>query len=226
MRGLNILALTFSGLLALASGCRDTSINPSVDNVMLNVKASRSSLEKTDATLGISSVKVLLKRIRFGAAVSDDSVDVQSGIVAVPLDLNGGMTMVGVSRVRAGVYDRVKFQLHKPEDTEPIPDPEFREGESGNLRFSVIVRGTYGGVPFVYRSRVNAEQEQRLRTPVTIGEGGMTSVTLLVDPVEWFLSGGLALDPALLSNSSAIDESIRTSFGEVFRDDNRDGRPD
>jgi hypothetical protein len=120
----------------------------------------------------------------------------------------------------------VKFRIHKPEDLEPIPDPDFRDGESGQLRYSVIVRGSYNGVSFVYRSREGASQETRLNSPITVTDDRTVNVTLVVNPQGWFERNGQALDPSDPANVSLIDNAIKDSFSRAFKDDNKDGQPD
>lgn len=194
-------------------------------NLALNVMAVPPAASGPAAAVRLSSAKILLKHITFGDARSNDSADVKTGPYAVALDLAGGRTAVAAARVRPGLYDRLRFRLHKPEDAEPIPDPEFREGESGNLRYSVIVRGTVDGAPFEYRSRESAVQELQLPAPLAVGEEGTATVTLLVDPNAWFVAGGRTLDPSNASDRGLIDENIKRSF-EAFKDNDGNGRPD
>ena len=109
---------------------------------------------------------------------------------------------------------------------EPIPDPEFREGPTGDQRYSVIVRGTFDGRSFVYKSRQNAEQEIRVSSPIPVSDNGVVNVTLVVNPYEWFKENDDYLDPADPSNSGNIDDAIKTSFARAFKDNDRNGEPD
>lgn len=215
--------------LVFFAGCGSDPASPDTTgvtgNLLLNVRVARTAASGPPAAVTLSSAKVLLKHITFGDARSEDSADVRTGPYAVTLDLTGGGTAVAAARVRPGIYDRLRFRLHKPEDAEPIPDPEFREGQSGDLRYSVVVRGAVDGVPFVYKSRESATMDLGLPVPITVGEQGTVSVTLLVDPNTWFLAGGRTLDPARSGDRELIDENIKRSF-EAFRDDDGDGRPD
>lgn len=216
--------------LALLTGCSSdpaSSGAPMVEsgNLSITLLAAPPATSGPAAAVTITSAKVLLKRITFGDARSNDSADVKAGPFAVTLNLQGGRTPVAAAQVRPGVYDRLRFRLHKPEDTEPIPDPEFREGESGQLRYSVIVRGTVDGVPFVFRSRESATQDLHLAVPIRVDESGSVKVTLRVDPNTWFVSDGRTLDPTDASHRDRIDDNIKRSF-EAFKDNDADGRPD
>lgn len=194
------------------------------ENFSLSVMTG-SSVQK-GGILSIESAKVLLKNIKFHQFPSDNGLDVKVGPFAVMLNLAGDITTVAATNVPAGLYDRVKFRLHKPEDFEPIPDPDFREGESGSLRYSVIVRGTYNGHSFIYKSRQNADQEIRLSSPISVTDDGVVNVTLVVDPGSWFVSNGQAINPTVPGNAQTIDDAIKASFSRAFRDNNKDGRAD
>jgi hypothetical protein len=223
-----MFALLLVGAL-LVGGCTDQSTSPQAgENVTLSigVAPSGSTRAANNNAAAIESAKILLKNIKFHRFPSDNGQDIKVGPFVVDLNLAGSLNTVAAAKVPAGQYDRVKFTLHKPEEFEPIPDQEFREGTSGQLRFSVIVRGTYNGQTFVYKSRENASQEIRFAKPITVADDGMVNVTLIVDTHTWFVQNGVALDPADPANSSAIDDAIKASFRNAFRDDNRDGRSD
>jgi hypothetical protein len=224
------LSMVFSLGVGL-SGCNnDGSITGSTDsnhNVSINFKAGNGTINKMTAnTLVVESAKILLKNVKFKHVSSDDSADVKVGPLVVNLNLSGSVNEVTVARVASAAYDRIRFRLHKPEDAEPIPDPEFRDGSSGDLRYSVIVRGTFNQRSFVYKSRENAEQEIRLISPIIVSDDGVVSVTLIVDPYGWFEQNGDYQDPADPSNAGNIDNSIRASFALGFKDNDRNGEPD
>jgi hypothetical protein len=214
-------------IAVLASGCKDQGVgpDPSAQNVQLSVQAAGSVLHKVNhETLHITSVKVLLKRIAFSQATSDDSADVHTGSIVVDLNLDAKMTPVTATRVRAGVYDRVRFDIHKPEDLESIPDSSFRMGASGNDRYSVVVTGLYHDTPFTFTSRESAHQELVLVPPVTVTEDGTVNVTLKIDPYAWFTVNGLVLDP--FNQNKQIDDRVKGSFASAFKDNDRNGEPD
>jgi len=212
----------------LVAGCTDQSTSPQAgDNVTLTIGVAASGTEGAgNNAVAIESAKILLKNIKFHQFPSDNTQDVKVGSFVVHLNLAGSLNTIAASKVPAGQYDRVRFNLHKPEDFEPIPDPEFREGESGQLRYSVIARGVYEGRGFVYKSRENASQEIWFARPILVAEDGVANVTLLVDTNSWFVQNGVVLDPTNPGNASAIDDAIKASFRNAFRDDNRDRQPD
>jgi hypothetical protein len=212
---------------ALFTGCKDVGTEPteSDQNVQLSVQAAGSVLHKTNhETLHITSVKALLKRIVFSRSASDDSSDVHSGSIIVDLNLDAKMTTMTATHVRPGVYDRVRFTLHKPEDNEVVEDSVFRQGSSGNQRFSVVITGLYHDTPFTFTSRESAHQELVLVPPVTVPESGTVNVTIKIDPYAWFTVEGLVLDP--FNQDKQIDDRIKGSFASAFKDNDHNGEPD
>ncbi len=223
----NALLLTLFALIV--TGCRTEQTSSPTPGNNITLSIARTPSAPTSPPLGeleISSAKILLKNVKLHQSPSDDGRDITAGPLAVALALDGSLNTIGLTQIPPGLYDRVKFRLHKPEDTEPIPDPEFRDGASGQLRYSTIVRGSYNGQPFVYKSRQDAAQEVRFASPLSVTKDEIVNVTLTVDIASWFAVGGVTLDPANPNNAQAIDEAIRASFARVFKDNDRDGRPD
>jgi len=217
-----ILALTALGL----GGCTDAGVAPPPpENLRLSVKAPATVLGKVNhEVLHIISAKVLLKEIEFSQAGSEDSVEIESGPQVVTLNLDAKITEVTAVRIRPGVYDRIRFTIHKPEDSEQVSDSTFKSGESGNQRFSLVITGLYHDTPFTFQSRESTHQELHLTTPVTVSDDGTVNVTLKIDPYLWFQANGLVLDP--FNQTNEIDSLIKSSFAEAFRDNDRNGDPD
>jgi hypothetical protein len=227
MNILRIAAIPALIVLGLGvAGCRDAGVDaPSPENLRLSLKAPATVLGKVNhEILHLTSVKVLLKEIQFSQAGSDDSVDIESALQVVSLSLDAKITDLTATRIRPGVYDRIRFTVHKPEDTEQVSDTTFRSGESGNQRFSIVVTGFFHDTPFTFKSQESTHHELRLTTPVTVPEDGTVNVTLKIDPYLWFQANGQILNP--FSQTKQIDDLIKGSFAEAFPDDDRNGDPD
>lgn len=209
-------------------GCADAGTEPApLENLSLSVVSIHdhaAAPKVTHQALVITSAKVLLRDIRLKSALSDDSADVAAPSMIIDLRPGEGVTEVLATRVRPGTYDRIRFTVHKPEDFEIVSAPEFRDGPSGRDRYSIVVTGLYHDTPFTYRSREDARQELTLIAPITVSENGGVRLTLKVDPYSWFTEGELVLDP--FTQSAAIDDRIKASFGNAYQDANRDGSPD
>jgi hypothetical protein len=215
-------------LLALApvlAGCQDDAMTPQKPTVTVSLSTEAPSAGKVSAAgIEVSSAKILLKAITFHSALSDDSTDVATGSIVVTLNLSGGLTQVVAQDVRPGTYDRVRFKLHKPEDFEPVPDPEFRVGSSGNERFSAVVRGTSSGAPFLFRSSESADQEVVIQPPLVVSEDRTTNLTMVVSTSQWFRGPEGTLDPLRAEDARIIEDNIKRSFESAFPDDDRDGK--
>ena len=214
-------------LLAVAlAGCKDTGFNPNPsENLRVSLKAPASVLGKTShIDLHLTSVKVLLKEITFAETGSDDSVEIETGPQVIALNLEANVTEITAVKIRPGVYNRIRLTVHKPEDNEIVGDSVFTLGESGNSRFSAVITGFYHDAPFTFRSRETTRMELPLGAPVTVSDEGTVNITILIDPYLWFHTNGLLLDP--FNQQQEIDNQIKSSFAQVFRDLDRNGEPD
>ncbi|HAX48097.1 MAG TPA: hypothetical protein PK605_03695 [Ignavibacteria bacterium] len=225
-----LLAVLFVILLAFTSGCgEDSSVTNSTgtgnntENTSLSVKLDESVTGANYPV--ITEAKALITEIELETEPSGTSQEIRIAPVVIYFNTGGQVISVTAANLPAGTWNKIKLQIHKPEDTEPIPDPEFREGTSGNQRYSFIIKGTYNGNAFVYKSRKRADIIINLSTPLTTGSSSR-NITLLVNPSLWFMNGGNILDPSNSGNDDLIDDNLKNSFKRGFRDDNKDGRPD
>jgi hypothetical protein len=210
-----------------AAGCKDMGVQSpdTSENVHVSVRAAGSVLEKpAHEVLHITSVKILLKKISFRQSMSDDSADVYSGPSVVELDFSTKLHDVVVTRVRPGSYDLVRFTIHKPEDQGQLLDSAFADDTGGSALYSVVVTGAYHETPFVYKSRESATQEISFLDPLTVPESGTVNVTFRIDPYAWFTDGLLIFDP--FNQRKEIDNRLRQSIAEAYRDNDRNGEPD
>lgn len=223
--------------MLLLYGCNSTGTNDHMASMSLNFAAQNASSSSKIATtqadeLTITEAKMLIKEVELESSLEDDgaandTLDFETGPLVVSLNLDGTPNEVSINEVPAGSYDEIEFEVHKPEDGETPPDPDFKTGSSGNERFSVIIKGTFNGQDFLYRSRENMEQELELAHPLVINDDtGNTNLTLSVDLSLWFKNeNGTTLDPTAENNRSRIDDSIKRSF-EAFKDNDKDGEED
>ena len=123
----------------------------------------------------------------------------------------------------AGTYDAFQMQIHKPTGS---ADQAFLTAHPEFANASIIVTGTWNGVPFTFTTALTTVVEVELEEPVEVVADGTTELTLLLDVDSWFLAqGGLSLiNPNGLSqqNRSLIEQNIRQSF-KVFEDEDSDG---
>lgn len=211
----------------LVTSCKDDPVTPVGNNVSVSYYTDYAAFNKSQAdTLIIDSVKILVKSIKLKPAMGNDSTDIKVGPFVVNLTGNNTLHTVASNSIPAGLYDRVRFKIHKPEANESFVDTAFFNGTAENQRFSVIVKGRFNGVNFVYRSKKSADQAVVFQPAVSIGATGDENLTLLVNPYAWFKSTSGWLNPDLIENENDIDNNIKSSFFRAYKDNNKDGRAD
>lgn len=214
----------------LFAGCSDASNiagsntgitgNPD-DNTTISTKV-ESTFDNPSASLNITEAKFLLRDVKFRRTDGTEG-EVKVGPLVINLDLSGNVKVSISGKIPAGTFNRLRFKIHKVEDFETSPDPEFKEGTSGSQRFSLIAKGTYNGSSFVYKSRKSINMELALQAPFTLEDGQEINVTLAIDPYQWFRGGSDFLDPRVEDNENDIDDNIKDAFRRVFLDNNLNG---
>ena len=224
-----LYGILFIILLAFTSCGEDSSTGNitgngnTADNTSMSVKLDESV---TDANYPvITEAKALITEIELETEPSGTSHEIHIAPVVIYFNTGGQLVSVTAGNLPSGTFNKIKLKIHKPEDSEPIPDQEFREGASGNQRYSFIIKGTYNGNSFVYKSRKSANLVINLTAPIVTGNGSR-NITMLVNPSLWFMNNGNILDPSNSGNDNMIDDNLKNSFKRAFRDDDKDGRPD
>ncbi|RMF59682.1 MAG: hypothetical protein D6746_07915, partial [Bacteroidetes bacterium] len=221
------LLATFLGW-TLLTGCSDSltgidetepRTHTTVDEAPLRLRmaavGTTTAAGKLQGAITIDEAKILLKTIKFTPLVeSDSSREFKTGMVAVTLNPDGLAHDVAVGAVPPNTYKRVTFKIHKPEDHETPPDPDFKEGTSGDQRFSVIVRGTKDGQPFTLKIRKSMDQRVELVPPLVITDSTTSvTVTLTTDLSSWFVDeDGRMLDPLNPADHDDIADAVKDSF--------------
>lgn len=208
------------------SGCSDsnsiTSPAASTDNLSLSVKTSDVALNNPLAAIQITEAKALISEFEIESTDST-SHEVKLTPFVVNFDLSSTIKEVLSVYIPIKTYKKVKFQIHKPEDTETPPDPEFKDGSG---RYSFIVKGTYNGNAFVFKSKKSVNLVINMNRNVNINTNKV-NITMLINKLMWFKNGGgIEIDPRDSGNENTIDDNLRNSFKNVFKDDDRNGVDD
>ncbi len=224
-------------------GCNSNLNNPDGGTISLSF-ATNGSLNKANLnSIELDTIKILIRDVKLEneSDSSDDqsdsgmhsgpgseyrSEDVKVGPFVVYLNLNGLTTDFAVNNIPAGTYNEIKFKIHQIKGSEVPTDPEFKDGDDEYHRYSVIVKGKYNSVPFIYKSRKSAHQKVRLDSLLIVQENSVTNLSISVDPASWFMDGQTELDPTDSSNTQIIDNNIARSFKSAFKDDDHDGQCD
>lgn len=169
----------------------------------------------------------------FDAADQDEADDRDAcdaralGPILVDLPLNSAPQQQFAISIEPGTYTGVRFHIHKANSGSEAAfltdHPEF-------VGASIRVAGTFNDEPFTYTTSLNAVQEQRFESPVTVDASGTTDVTLLVDLSTWFKAADATLvSPATAlpggANEQLVWDNIKRSF-RAFNDRNHDGHSD
>lgn len=226
------LALVISLVLGLAitvnfTGCDENggiTVPSGVSELTVSVKADNNALDDP-ASINITEAKALITNVKFEKQSNGKDELHQRGPLVYIFNMNGEVKEMGTQYIIRDNYTKIKFQIHKPEENETLPDPEFMEGTGVNQRYSFIIKGTYNGSSFVYKSKQPANIVLNFANTENINLK-TANVTVLFNKLNWFKSGNTDLNPNDPQNESIIDNNIKNSFKKVFRDDNKDGVPD
>jgi hypothetical protein len=203
-------------------GCEST--KPNETSLSLSFQ-SESGLQKKYADyFQITEVKLLVRNLKMKDL--QDSMQIKTGPLVVNLNLEGEVTEFAASEIPPGSYSRVRFEIHKIEDSETPPDSEFKEGSESSKRYSTIVKGIINGEPFIYRSRKSAVQDIKLEEDLVVEDGADANLTIKVDPFTWFYNGDQFLNPNDNANDDKIDNNLKNSFKRAYCDKDRNGKID
>lgn len=231
LRSTVLMAALFITLLATASGCGENSsaVNSSTGSNGTDGNTSVSVMLDNSATnpaeISITEAKALITEVELETEPSGTSQHIRITPFVIYFNTGGAVVTVTSGNLPSGTWNKIKFKIHKPEDTEQIPDPEFREGSSGNQRYSFIIKGTYNGNSFVFKSRKSVNMVINLATPIVTGNGSR-NITIAVNPGLWFKNGTVIIDPGNPENTDIIDDNLKNSFRRAFKDDDKNGLPD
>lgn len=216
--------LAFIAIVFIFNSCSD-SVSPQADNLEFSYASSSDTVDNS-GILVLDTVKILLKDIKLNTANSNDSTNFKTGPYVLYLNLNSGVNNIGSAFIPVGTYDKLQFEVHKLNSNETVPDPEFRDSVNS---YSVIAKGTYNGVRFVFKSDKSAKQKLNFPNSLVVTET-KSNITLRVLPYLWFIdSNNLYMDPSVPGNQSTIDNNIKDNIKanfKAFKDNDKNGIPD
>jgi hypothetical protein len=210
-------------------GCnKDTPVNSTQsNNLSLNVTSSVDSAGDSQSIFILDTVKILIKDIKLNVANNnEDSCNYKIGPFVLFLDFSSKISEISTTVIPEGTYNKIKFEVHKLNDNEAVPDPEFADV---NGRYSVVVKGHYLGNYFVYKSTKSAHQMLQFPKNCPVTSTYYSNITLLVKPYIWFVKNGTYLNPSDPANSNDIDNNIKDNINNNFKayqDNDRNGLPD
>ncbi len=187
-------------------------------------------------TLQIDDVQLVLRHIelhRVSGSACDTSSDgrdcqeLELNPMLVQLPLSPGATQAFTVSVDTGAYDRLEFQIHRPESD--AADLAFLQAHPDFQGVSIMATGSFNGTPFTFTSDLDVGQELSLVPPVSVTDSTPASLTIHVDLSTWFQAGGMLIDPSTANqgqgNEGVVRSNIEQSF-HAFEDEDHDGCDD
>lgn len=220
-----LLTIFLAIVTGLFAGCDQNggiTIPSGATNMSMNMKSDETAANPV--VLTITDAKALITMIELEKP-DGTSNQVGSGIFLINFALDGTLKNVNTGYTIRDIYTKIKFQIHKPDNTETLADPEFKDGPGDNQRYSFIVKGIYNGAPFVYKSKsasnvvINLDKQENI-------DIAASNITLLFNQSLWFKNSAGFVNPSDAANETLIDDNLKNSFKRAFRDDNQDGQPD
>lgn len=222
------LTLLFAALL-ITTGCDlANSGNDGPKNVAVKMQLNSSSAAAKYKAVSLDSlteVKFLVEELEL-ESVSDDSADFEVENLIVNLPLDGSVIELTSQNIPSGFYDEFEMEIEHDDDNN-INDPDFiKEGDEDG--YSMVIKGSYNGQEFMFRTDTDFEIEMDLNPPLEISDtSGSPSVAINIDPAGWFVdSNGNALDPSDPANKEMIEDNIKNSFDAEGDDDDDDDDDD
>lgn len=173
----------------------------------------------------LTEVKFLVEELEL-ESVDNDSADFEVENLVVNLPLDGNPLDLTAQNITNGLYDEFEMEIENDEEENTVTDPDFINEGDGN-GYSLVIKGSYNGEEFMFRTDKEFEIEMDLNPPLEVSEtSGSLSVAINIDPSGWFLdSNGNALDPSDPANKELIENNIENSF-DAEGDDNDDDEDD
>jgi len=225
---IKILSSLFSLILMLkVTGCDENggiTIPSGSTELTISTKSDHSFMNPP-ANVVITEVKALIHQVQFEQESNQNNQTITFSPFVAYFNTNGSLRDMSTNYIIRDFYTKIKFQIHKPEENETPSDPEFKEGTLSDKRYSFIIKGTYNGISFIYKSKISSNVVLSFN-PTTNFNLKQMNVTVNFNELGWFKNGTQDLDPANPQNAVIIDNNIKNSFKKVYLDNNKDGIPD
>lgn len=192
--------------------------NPATIVADTNKRITANFINDVDFGITVQEVNFYIREMKLDGARRTRDFKIKDFILNIPLDGSPfEITHVDIPR---GSYDELELEIRKPENKIDIDNSDFRDG-SGS--YSLVVKGTFNGVDFTYRSAEDFEIDVDFSPYIEIKSGQTTVIAITIDFADWFEedNGGL-LDPNDSLNKKQINKNIEDSFSD-FEDEFQGG---
>ncbi len=210
-----LIALVVSSFIAAGCSISDSNNNaPKPVNVNMQVATTGSApaASKTASSnhVTLTSVKMLVEELEL-ESVEEDSLDFEIENQVIELPLDGSPYQLAAANIAPGLYDEFELEIEGLDDDDVVNDPDFTGGSD---EVSIVIKGTYNGEDFTFKSEEDFEIEFEFSPPIQIDENTINvDINLMVNIDSWFVdSSGNELDPTDPANREQIEENIENSF--------------
>lgn len=218
------LAILLCAAAAFTSGC-DENGGITIPSGATELTVSMMSNDALTDAVTITEAKALITNIQYKRETGAHSQLHHTGPFVINFGLGGSLTELLTGYIVRDKYINAQFQLHQPDENETVTDPEFVQGTASHQRFSFIIKGTYNGTSFTYRSKQSMALTVNMNAVSNINLKKQ-NITIAFNETLWFKNGSTELDPNDPNNAAIIDANIKNSFKIAFVDNNKDGQPD
>jgi len=202
--------ITACVLISVLSACDENggiTIPSGATDLSLAFKSNDNLTDNPTDVIVITEAKALITEIQYERERDGRNQLQHPGPFVISFALDGSLRDLLSGLIIQDMYTKVKFQAHKPEETETPPDPEFKTGNSSYHRFSFIIKGIYNGNSFVYRSKNTMNLVINLNKTSSINLKKQ-NITVLFNKTSWFKNGSVIIDPRDPQNENLIDDNI------------------
>lgn len=203
--------------LFLLSGCLETSEPGLPNRVALDFRVGNvgTTIERGQDKLNVSGVKLLIDKFNL---LTDTEAKLQTDVGPLVMSyssLDGEYNNVVEGNIAfedINTFTAIKLFIDKLGSGESVSDPDF---SGSDQNYSIVVRGTYNGTDFFYRSQTSFERQLDFAGPVDLGSDSKTLQINILTNVNNFMvdpETNEILSPNESSNTAVIDSLLRKSL--------------
>lgn len=161
-----------------------------------------------DFGLTVEEVKFYIRKMNLEGTRSTNDFETNDFVLNIPIDASPfEITHVDIA---PGFYDELELSIKEPKNDAEIDDPDFRD-LSGS--YSLVVKGTFDGVDFTFRSGNDFKIETEISPHLEIKSGQTEVIAITIDFEDWFMGeNDRFLDPNDSRNREQIIKNIEDSL--------------
>lgn len=193
--------------------------NPIVKKILKDLDFDVITANQVDS-IKISRVRILMSRLKLFLDKEDTNQgrEIKAGPFIYEVTNSGNIFVLADASIPVGIYDKIKFEFHRfssDEAAQFLNHPVFKDFATDD-RYSVIIDGVIykADTPsnFTYRATTTANLLLKFSPSLNLTEDSKTTISLQIDPNEFFKKSGDIIDPSDPKNANDIDNAIQKSI--------------